>query len=96
MKTRQIIGLLAYTAISNRLGIHQEETQLTIKVTFKKKKSSKFTTSRKLLKTFRQTSLSIRSRSSLLGVAEETELLRVKEFYLKLFLKKRTIINFSF
>lgn len=73
---------MAYTAIANRLGIHQEEAQVGIKVTSKKKRVSKFGTSRKLLKSFRQNTLSLRSRSNLLGITEETEVLRVKnEFF---------------
>lgn len=63
--------------VANRLGIHQEETVSNIKITSKKKRTTKFATSRKLLKTFRQTSLSIRSRSTLIGNAEEAEVLRV-------------------
>lgn len=65
---------------ANRLFIIQnEETQVNIKVTSKKKKTRKFDTSRKLLKSFRQNSLSIRSRSTLLVTIEESELLKVKK-----------------
>ena len=61
------------------MGIHTEESVVNIKITSKKKRVFKYDTSRKLLRSFRQSTLSIRSRSTLIGMAEEADILRVNK-----------------